>query len=190
MREARRGGKMHRAEKGTSGSQLTGLVHPAMACVATLHTGPNDGEPGRPESPQGAEFKHGPRLASFPGVIRFGADGRTAVSAGPQQQDSGRHRRHLQCWASWDASELASEEIEEAFVSPFQPRPRAKRPLEPAGGRGRAVLKDGRGESLLRNSTRRLCYLRKNRIKRRTFFRTGRRTESRHLPWSPGTGRW
>ena len=66
MREARRAGRMHREEEGKSRPGVPGRTCPIIESVATLAKRPTDGELGRPESPQGAEFKQGPVSASRP----------------------------------------------------------------------------------------------------------------------------
>ena len=73
MREARRAGRMHREEKGKSRSRVPGRMRPIIESVAILPRGPTDGELGRPESPQGAEFKQGPVSASLPVRNWFGS---------------------------------------------------------------------------------------------------------------------
>ena len=60
-----------------------------MASAATLPRGPtDDGAVGSPDSPQGAELKHGLESARIGSGTGWGLDGRTFVLRGPQQHEA------------------------------------------------------------------------------------------------------
>ena len=84
---------MHRGAKRTCGSRSADRTCAATDSVATLPTGPNDEDPGRPDSPHGVEVMHGTPFAFPAGEIGLRADVRPVLSTGPQQQSAPRHRR-------------------------------------------------------------------------------------------------
>ncbi len=102
-REARRVGSRLRAGTDSATPTSSGSQCPNVAIAALLLTGPEEGEFGSPESPQGAEFIwHGLPPARAESVARSGARNRLCALRGRQQHDSPRHfKRHLQtCIAS------------------------------------------------------------------------------------------
>jgi hypothetical protein len=98
IRETRRAGTMHETDEGKSRCRATGWARLWVESVAILSWGPTDDELGRPGSPHGAEFTHGPASVSPSCETGSESKERDAAPAGPQQQDEPRHFvRHLQC---------------------------------------------------------------------------------------------
>ena len=107
-REARRDGRRQRVENGSMRRACRAADARKPRRPQSWLTGPSDGAPGSPESPQGAEFN---RQGLAIGAIRFrgglGSRQPSLRSRGPQQHDSPRHFvPHLQwCGAVLDARE-------------------------------------------------------------------------------------
>ncbi len=74
-RESRRAGRVQRGEGKKCLAPVSGHVAPVKASEAALPTGPMDVEVGSPESPQGAEFRHGPVVADGAEPLRTGEAG-------------------------------------------------------------------------------------------------------------------
>jgi len=122
-REARRAGRMHRGGEGRSRPAASGRECPQMARVAVSPKGPADEALGNPESPHGAEFRHGLEAARAGPAAGTGAGGKTFVPRGPQQQDAPRHRLPHSQWCAWSSVSMAADgETEDAPASARHPR--------------------------------------------------------------------
>ena len=106
---------------------------PKATKAAILVTGPSNGAPGSPESPQGAECnRQEPTRATSGFEAGSGAGSRVCDSRGPQQQDP---RRHFVAHLQWCGAVLISraEDTDAAHTSCASSARRATRPPR-AGG--------------------------------------------------------